>query len=369
MSREAELIVKRQRVEAFLDRHNLHGLLLGRNSSVSWALAGAEAHVALNSETAGAAVLYTREQAYVLADGVEMPRLLAEEQVREHGFEPVLFPWYEPQKRDQLVHELASGGPVAADIAAMGCTLLQEPIAALRYQLLPEEQARLRTLSERAGAAIETAIGEIAPGMSEHAIAGLLAEECFLRDITPVVLLVATDERVHRFRHPLPSCKTLGRYAMLVLCARRWGLITNVTRLVHFGVLPDDLRARSLACARVDAATIAATRPGAAMRTLFSTIQAAYTAEGFAEEWRDHHQGGAAGYENREWFATPSGDAVVEAGQAFAWNPSIAGVKSEDTILVQEHGWEILTATARWPKLVVPAGERSLERPAILEVE
>lgn len=46
MSLEAEVGIKRQRIEALMQQHHLAGLLLGRNSSVSWGLAGGEAHLA-----------------------------------------------------------------------------------------------------------------------------------------------------------------------------------------------------------------------------------------------------------------------------------------------------------------------------------
>jgi hypothetical protein len=51
-----------------------------------------------------------------------------------------------------------------------------------------------------------------------------------------------------------------------------------------------------------------------------------------------------------------------------AWNPSIAGTKSEDTVLVTARGLEVLTeASGRWPRLEVALGRgRSLRRPAIL---
>lgn len=368
MSLEAELGVKRQRVAALMDQYDLAGLLLGRNGSVSWALAGGEAHVATNSESAAAAILYTRQRDYVLANTIEMPRLLAEE-LPSLPLEPVEFPWYKSERKAELITELAGGGLVGGDIREQGVQPLEGPIAALRYQLTSEEQARLRILGARAGAALETAAGEIAPGMSEFAIAGLLTEECLLRDITPVVLLVGSDERIHRFRHPIPTDKPLDRYVMLVLSARRWGLIVNITRLVHFGVIPDDLRRRSAACARIDAAILAATYPGAIASDIFVQLQAAYAAEGFADEWHYHHQGGAAGYESREWFATPTITEVVQDGQAFAWNPSITGVKSEDTVLVQFQGREVLTATERWPVQAVHIGDLVIDRPAILEVD
>lgn len=368
MNLEAEVGIKRQRVAALMDEERIGGLLLGRNGSVSWALAGSEAHVELNSATAAAAVLYTPHGDYLLANEIEMPRLLAEE-LPGRPFEPVVFPWYDPARRAALIAELTRGGVVGGDVAEDGVQRMDAPIATLRYQLTPMEQERLRDLGARAGAAIETAVGEIAPGMYEYAIAGLLAEECLLRDITPVVLLIATDERIHRFRHPIPTGKPLERYAMLVLCARRWGLIVSVTRLVHFGPIPAELRARAAACARIDAAVIAATRPGARAGAIFAQLQAAYAAEGFPGEWQYHHQGGAAGYENREWLATPTSTEVVHADQSFAWNPSIAGVKSEDTVLVQADGCEVLTATARWPRQQVQIGDVTFERPAILELD
>ena len=76
-----------------------------------------------------------------------------------------------------------------------------------------------------------------------------------------------------------------------------------------------------------------------------------------------HHQGGAAGYGSREYFAGGGHEYPVLADQCFAWNPSIRGVKSEDTILATETGPEILTVTADWPAMPT---ERGIERPAIL---
>ena len=53
-----------------------------------------------------------------------------------------------------------------------------------------------------------------------------------------------------------------------------------------------------------------------------------------------YHQGGATGYETRDYIATPNSSLIVQPNQAFAWNPYIKGAKSEDTILVTEKGYE-----------------------------
>ena len=182
-----------------------------------------------------------------------------------------------------------------------------------------------------------------------------------------VVNLVATDERIFSYRHPLPTAKQLQKYAMLVLCGRQGGLICSVTRLVHFGKLPDETRQKAEAVARIDAEMIAGTRPGNTLGDVFKRAQSAYAATGYPDEWKLHHQGGSAGYAPREVTATPASTEPILVGQAFAWNPSITGTKSEDTILVREESNEIITEMAGWPSIDIEVGNRIVKRPAILE--
>lgn len=368
MSKEAELSVKRSRVAELMERQHLAGLLLARNSSVSWAMAGNEAPLTTGSETATAAILYTPQRDFLLAEQGSMPRLLAEA-LPGLPFEPLTLAWYKPDEQQTLLAELTGGGTVASDVPLPGVTLRPQQIAALRSQLTLEEQIRLRELSIRAGAALEAAAGEITPGISEYAMAGLLGEECYLRDITPLRLLAAVDERALHFRSPVPSSKTLERYARLSLTARHAGLLVSLTRLVHFGAIPADLRQRGEACATINAAAIAATRPGARADQVFAAIEEAYTSRGFVDEWQQHHQGGAAGYEPREWLARPDSPERIHENQAFIWTSSLPGVISEDLVLVQGERAELLTRTPHWPTLFIQVGDIVIERPDILEVD
>ena len=204
--------------------------------------------------------------------------------------------------------------------------------------------------------------------MTEHEISGLLAHESDRRGAQAIVNLIATDERVFKFRHPLPTDKKLERYAMLVLCGRQKGLVCSVTRLVHFGRLPDELQQKSEAVAYVDATFIAATRPGQTLGAVFQRAVEAYAQMGFDGEWQHHHQGGPAAYEPREFIAVPGSTDKTSVGQVYAWNPSIAGTKSEDSILVGEGSNEVLTAIEGWPMLAVKVEGQTFSRPAILEI-
>jgi antitoxin VapB len=195
---------------------------------------------------------------------------------------------------------------------------------------------------------------QIQPGMTEQHIAAILGSEVQQRGAQPIVNLIATDERAYHFRHPLPTDKKLERYVMLVLCGRKWGLVTSITRLVHFGPVPLDLQQRIAAAAAVFAAFVAHTRPRNTLGAVLAQAKAAYASQGFGDEWQRHHQGGAAGYESREYLGLPGSRDVVSTGQAYAWNPSIAGAKVEDTILVGSDGNQNLTATPGWPEIQLP---------------
>ena len=100
----------------------------------------------------------------------------------------------------------------------------------------------------------------------------------------------------------------------------------------------------------------------------YRLAQEAYAAVGYPDEWQLHHQGGPAGYEPREYVATPGSKDTVVVGQVYAWNPSITGSKSEDSVLIGEDGFEVLSAIPGWPMVKVEVAGQIIERPDILIV-
>jgi antitoxin VapB len=131
----------------------------------------------------------------------------------------------------------------------------------------------------------------------------------------------------------------------------------SLTRVVSFGEPPRGLEARVRAAAEVDAAVLAASRPGASLGHCFNVLTREYEGQGYAEEWRRHHQGGMTGYGGREVFATPGDPTVIPATCAVAWNPSVTGGgKSEDTALVTADGVEVVTRTPELGELTTAAG-------------
>lgn len=360
----SEFSQKQDRIQALLAKHKLDALLLQRVGSFAWATCGAASYVNTATSNGAATLLITPSGRYLITNNIEATRLEREEKLTAQGWEFHIVPWYE--MRD-TVAELSRGLRLGADGPYPGATDLSSALARLRANLTPEEGERFRALSRLCAEAMGNAARAVRPGQTEYQIAGLLAHEAESRGVQAIVNLIATDERIFAFRHPLPTEKKLERYAMLVLCGRRWGLVCSLTRFAHFGRLPDDLRRKAEAVARVDATFITATRPGQTLGQIFRQAMAAYAESGFPDEWHLHHQGGAAGYEPREYIATPSSTDVVSVGQVYAWNPSITGTKSEDTILVGDKGNEVLTSIDGWPTLTVAVGGQEHTRPAILE--
>ncbi|MCL7452892.1 MAG: M24 family metallopeptidase [Anaerolineae bacterium] len=360
-----KLDTKLARIQGLLAEQQLDALLLQRVSSFAWATLGAASYVNTATTTGEASLLVTPTDRHLITNNIEAARLERESRLAEQGWQFEVVPWYETP---DAVARLASGLRLGADGPFPGAVDLSHQVARMRANLTREEGERFRMLGGLCAEAMERAVRAVRPGQTEYKIAGLLAREAERRGVQAIVNLIATDQRVFAFRHPLPTGKRLERYAMLVLCGRRWGLVCSLTRLVHFGRLPDELRRKAEAVAQVDAALLAATWPGQTLGRAFAAGQAAYAETGFPDEWRLHHQGGPAGYEPREYIATPGSEDVIQTGQAYAWNPSITGTKSEDTVLLGTKGLEVLTAIDGWPVVHSSAGGAEYARPAILEV-
>jgi len=360
-----ELQTKLERIYSLLDAYEADALSLRLASSFAWATGGKRSYINTASSNGLASLLITRDKRYVITNNIERPRLAEEEGLAAAGWEFVAPPWH---AGENPLADLTAGLRLAADGCEAGALDLSGPVARLRANLLPVEVERFRQLGRLCAEAMNAAVHGVQPGMSEHEIAALLAYENERRGVQAVVNLIATDERIFRFRHPLPTDKKLDRYAMLVQCGRKWGLVCSITRLVYFGVLPDELQRKQAALAVVDATYIAGTRPNTRLGDVLAGAQESYRMGGFGEEWRLHHQGGPAGYEAREYLAAPGSADEVHEGQIFAWNPSITGTKMEDSVLVGAEENVVLTAIDGWPTLPVQIGGRVYERPAILEV-
>ncbi|RRA49016.1 Xaa-Pro peptidase family protein [Acidipila sp. EB88] len=351
-ARQSELQHKLTRLEQWLQASGYDAVLLRRHENLAWISAGEiQARVGILSETGVLALLLLRDgRRFALAPSNEAPRMQAEELVGL-GYELITGPWHAFNVADEATR--LGGARVATDAPAASLPVVS--LAALRAPLLPAEIARFRELGRHTADAVAHTLLALQPGVSEYEMEAWLAERLLREGIFPSVLLMAVDDRILSYKHAVARGATLQRFGMLNLCTRRWGLVVSITRFVHFGKLPTELARGFQTAALVNAALQHATRNGATAASLFETAAAAYAQAGFPGEEQLHHQGGACGYLEREWVATPGGTQQVRTPEAYAWNPSSRGGKVEDTTLAIADGThghiELLTPTPTLPRV------------------
>ena len=359
-----EIREKERRVRDLMDKEGLNALALSTIGNFAWFTCGGSNYVGIAAEVGVATAVITRDAKYIVCDNIEAGRI-ADEEVADQGFEFKTCFWYEA-KKDEIIREIAGSGALGSDTPISGAKDAAAAVDPYRQSLTHDEIERYKWLGRNAGECLALACRETKPGMSEHQIAGELDRGVFARGMVPVVTLIAADERIIKYRHPIPTDNKVDRCVMLVSCARRWGLIVSATRLVYFGPLSGELRVKHEAVARVDGAFIAGTKPGANIGDIFKRAVDTYRRTGFAKEWQLHHQGGPTGYKAREFRAHSGSAAAVVENQAFAWNPSITGTKSEDTIIATANGPEIISQTDDWPMIDVDTDGITVKRPNIL---
>lgn len=360
-----EIAEKEMRVRCLLAEKSLAALVLTTRANFAWLTCGGDNRVVNASETGVASAVITPEAKYIVCDNIEAGRIMDEE-VGTQGFKFHVHNWWEGSLADQI-RKLATGR-IGSDTTIPGTEMVRGDIAPLRYSLTSEEIERYRWLGKNTGGCMAEACCEIRRGMTEHEIAAVLGDKLLGRGIIPDLILVAADERIEKYRHPIPTDNTLGECAMLVTCARKWGLIVSTTRIVRLGPVSPELRRKHDAVMAVDAELIAGTRPGSSVGDVFRAGVAAYARTGFADEWKLHHQGGPTGYAGREYRGMPDSKGIVQPNQAFAWNPSITGTKSEDTIVALTDRTEVLSAHGDWPMKPIQIGSTAIPRPDILEM-
>ncbi|MDO8684537.1 MAG: M24 family metallopeptidase [Armatimonadota bacterium] len=366
MASLAEIAEKERRARQLMKEQGLSALVLSTQVNFAWATGGGDSHVAISSEGGSASVVITPEARYIVCDNIEAGRII-EEEAAGLGFQLESYNWWD-NRRQEIIERLAGGGKIGSDAAFPGAQIIESSLAPYRVSLTMEEVDRYRWIGANTAECMSEACRQIKPGMAEHEIAALLDQKIIARGMIPNVTLIATDERISKYRHPIPSDKKLEKYAMLVICARKWGLICSTTRLAHFGTLSDELRRKHNAVVEVDAAFIANTKVGADVASVFNAAKAAYAKTGFGEEWQLHHQGGPTGYLGRDYRASSATKDTVKMNQAFAWNPSITGTKSEDTIIALDGKTEVISMAKDWPYIDVNVNGGIIRRADILEL-
>jgi Xaa-Pro aminopeptidase len=372
------LAEREERLDALLAAEDVAAVWLARPDSFAWATDGGDNRVDRAAPVGEAAVGYLGDGEWqVLTNEIEAERLAAEQLPPELSVAVAADPWHETDLAGAVAARTPE--PALADFSVPGVAEFDP--TRLRLRLSESDRERYRQLGSAVAAGVERVCRQLQPDDTEREVAGALQVGLAGRGIDAPVVLVGGSERAPSYRHPTPTTEQLGSYALVAVTARRGGLYASLTRTVAFDDAPEWLPERHAAAQRVETAAAAATRRVATHRAsptdeaapgragaVFDAIREAYADAGHPEEWEAHHQGGATGYAGREWIATPDSDAPVVSPAAYAWNPTVSGAKSEDTLLVDDETVERLTATGQWPTTTVAVDGLELARPDVLNL-
>lgn len=338
------------------------GVILRGTDWFAWATAGGSNTVLLTAETGVAEVLVTAQDAWILTDEIEAQRLQDEE--IPANFKLHVNPWAD-STRDSFVREATAGGKILSDRPSSNEVSLPASLIDRKRVMMPSELERYRMVGRLASEAMTEALSNAQPTWTEYQLAGAGAEALWARGLHPALTLVAGERRLPLYRHATASREQLGKIAMLVFCARGYGLYANLTRFVCFGNIETQSASLHHHVREIEAEALNLCRPGTSLNAVYRQLEQAYHEHGYPQAIREHHQGGTTGYLAREIVANMATSDTLAENMAVAWNPSLAGAKVEDTFVILSDGkLENLTFDPNFPS--VDVGGRL--RPVPLEI-
>lgn len=362
-----EVSEKKNRIRNLMAKLHLDAILLRKQCNFSWLTCGGVNYVSIATEVGAAPLLITSEEEYVICNNIEAKRIEREEKLPAQGYKIKSFKWYNDREKE-IIDEITKGGKVGCDCEFSGTKNISKDLNPLRYSLTLWEVERYKKVGYLTSKAIEETAETIKPGDKECEIIGRLAERLWSNRLDYITTFCAADERISNFRHPIATEKKIKKRAMLCVNARKWGLIISLTRFVQFGKVTEELRKKYEYNVYIDCVLMANTKPGKPVVEAFKKGLEAYKEMGYPEEYQLHHQGGAIGYTGRDYKVNFQTTEIVQENQGFAWNPSITGSKSEDTMLATSKGPLLLSKPIIFPQLKIKiGGDYTFIRPDILE--
>lgn len=360
-----EVKEKERRVKEFFDKTGYEAMIIGRQDNFAWYTCGGNNRVVITWDNGFTYLVITREKTYGIAHVMDGPRVFDEE-LKGLDIEPVFLRWYEESYAEKAV-QLVKGLKTISDVPVEGAVLAPSEIYKLHFPLTEKEIEKCRQIGNITDGVLKKVADGIKPGMSEHEIEAMFLYEYGRRNMTPEVLLVGSDERIAKYRHPNPSDKKVGKLVLLHPAVKKWGLHANVTRMLYFGDrLPEAIERKYDAACMVETAAVSMCIPGTKFSDILEVEKKIYKETGFEEEWRNHFQGGTTGYALCDTGLCKDPVNKVSINQAYDWFITITGVKAEELSINTANGREIISAAGNWPVREYTYNGQSFKVPQIL---
>ncbi len=365
MSLIQECNIKLARIREYLQREKLDGVFLKRQDDFAWLSCGGRNYVGAG-DMGNCGLLVTMDGHYAITNNIEAPRMLAEEHLETLGFTVYRGVWHDGSFESKTLSQLVPSQNIGYDFGVM--RNIAEAIKLLRLDLTQQEIDRYAAVGEDASLAMETAALSIRPGDTEYTVAGAIMKQMEDQGLELVSCMVAADERISCYRHPLPTDKRINGRVQIGGNFRRHGLVVCMTRYCNFEPISETLRNQYRANQIIDCTYIVNSIPGKSYQVPLLAGKKAYETLGYGDEFDKHHQGGPIGYAGRDYrvdFSTPG---IIADHQGFCWNPSITGTKSEDTVITTKDGVIMISKPIKFPTVEIEVNGHVFVRPDILQL-
>ena len=336
-SRAALVAERIEQVRQILGAHGADGVLLDSRRDFAWLTVGGQNHILYTTEVGVAPILITRDDAVVIAPVNEFDRIV-EEEIDGQPLRVEKVEWLPGAAAGWAARTIGSGRLASPSGIA-------RDLVTARSLLVAAEHVRMEWLGAVVLETVEREMARVRIGISEDELVADVTRDFAAQGVRLPVVLIAADDRIARYRHPISASKPIQDRVMLVVVAERWGLHVAHTQFRELTDRSAEITDRAQRLAHVLAAVRSATVPGNTLGDVIAVAQDEYERVGLHHEWTLHHQGGTIGYQAREQIAAPADATPIQPGMAFAWNPSAQGYKLEETLYLDADGRQHVVTT------------------------
>jgi len=359
-----EFNVKMKRLHVFMDQKGYDAVVIGTRTNWEWLSCGGSSTIEMTSNAASTLLIVTKEKNILVAYTMDFQRALDDE-LDGFGFEAVTISWTD-LGLEQKASDLLDGKKVLSDIPLplSDVVVSMKEFYNLHYPLTDWEIDRYSAVCKDAEWILKSVVENAGSGIKESEFKNRMVSEFALNGYTPGVLLMGSDERNLKYRHPIATEKKIDNYLLLILVFRKFGLSAVLTRSVCYkGSLDAELQKKFAAASTIAANCIAMTIPGTKFSDVLVRQKELYQELGYENEWKNHFQGGITGYIINDSTLCMDENALMVARQAHNWFVTITGVNTEDTYISTVN--KNLTCTGAWPIKPHQVGSREISLPDI----
>lgn len=354
---------KQIRLRAYMAENGYDYAVLTRRDNFAWFTCGGDNKVLRNSEEGVGTLVISPNDVVCIAKHMDSDRI-GDDELQGLPIERKTIYWYDGSSQEAAMK--LTKGRVVSDTDIPGADNRWYDILGLHYPLTENEVIKYREIGALCDKLLVEVAQRIHPGMTEHEIEAEVLYAYGKHNMTPKVLLIGTDERIAKYRHPNASPKKLERLALIHPAAEKGNLHANITRMVYFGdTLPKELEEKYDLLNYLQAQYFSMAKTGARFGELYEERKRILAEHGYPDEWRHHAMGCVTGY-TLGTDAPLVNNELVRRNMALDMFITLQGAKAEELALTGDDGAEVLSAAGHWPTRVYEYGGRKYQLPVIM---